>query len=426
VNARSLVEAVSGPRRYRCFLILATMVLALAVAAPPPAAGYEPSEPQPCPPPGSAPQPGVDYRAADPAAPNPLAAMRWFVDWTEPAFRQWAHYAQSGKPREAALLAKIASVPRFKWYGVWSAANPYDEQFYALNKSLIPAIWRAQCCSFNWFTGRDDCPDQPSVPLMVVMRHQGKVCDGHYTAGGEAEDERTRRWYDVFAHTVFPFRTVIVFEPDALGTLECLAPSRRAARLRLLRYGAHLLSSLPNATIYLDAGASDWESASRTARQLRYIGIDKVRGFALNTTHYDWTSASIRHGLKISRLTGGKPFIVSTAFNGRGPVHIKAKVRRRWRRLNVWCHPQQRGLGPLPTTVTGNPKVDAFMWIGRPGYSAGSCNGGPLPIGAWWPRRALMLSKYATQWRGPPPGTHQGLFRRYSPRRLGFCGLRCT
>jgi endoglucanase len=196
-----------------------------------------------------------------------------------------------------------------------------------------------------------------------------------------------------------------------------------------MRYGIDVLSKLPNATIYIEAGASDWESAKRTAKQLRYVGISKVRGFMLNVTHYDWTAANIEHGLDISRRVGGKPFIISTSFNGRGPVHIRHWIdrsRHLWRRLNVWCHPLMRGTGPTPTTATAHPKVDAYMWIGRPGYSGGGCNGGPLPVGTWWPERALMFSSYATDWLRPPHGTVNGHLRRYSPRQLGYCGARCT
>ena len=137
-------------------------------------------------------------------------------------------------------------------------------------------------------------------------------------------------------------RVVIAFEPDSLGTIDCLARSRRDDRLRLLAHGVDVLSKNPNATIYIEAGASDWESARRTAKQLRAVGVSKVRGFMLNATHYDWTAANIQHGLEISRLTGGKHFIVNTAENGRGPVHYKANNGRR---ITVWCNPGRRGLG---------------------------------------------------------------------------------
>jgi len=47
----------------------------------------------------------------------------------------------------------------------------------------------------------------------------------------------------------------------------------------------------------------------------------------LNVTHFDWTRNNIRPGLKISRLTGGKHFIISTAFNGHGAAALPALLR---------------------------------------------------------------------------------------------------
>ena len=127
----------------------------------------------------------------------------------------------------------------------------------------------------------------------------------------------------------------------------------------------------------------------------------------LNVTHYDWTANNIRYGLDISRRVGGKHFMISTSFNGRGPVRYKRWLNRRnniWRIANVWCHPLKRGLGIPPTTDTHSAKVDGYFWIGRPGYSGGKCNGGPLPIGSWWPERALMFAKNSTTWLRPPRG----------------------
>ena len=338
--------------------------------------------------------PGVDPRGAAPGSPNPLAGLRFFVDPTEPAYLSYARYARTGRVGEARLMWKVAGQPRFRWFGRWTRPNMEQKvrDYLGCAAALQPG----------------------TVPLLTVMRHQGKGCNRHYTAGGAAEDAATRHWYDRFAHAVGNARIVIAFEPDSLGTLDCLARHRRRARLNTLRYGVDVLSRLPNATIYLEAGASDWEPARRTARQLRYIGIHKVRGFMLNVTHYDWTARNVAHGRRISRRVGGKPFIVSTGTNGRGPIHFK----RGWTRINVWCHPLKRGLGPTPR-VNPTAKVDAYMWIARAGYSSGSCNGGPLPVGTWWPERALMYAKYATEWTRPPRGTRNGHFRRYSLRQLG-------
>jgi endoglucanase len=323
--------------------------------------------------------PAVDPRGARRGSPNPLRGLTLSVDPTEPAWQKWESYDRAGSDHDAALMWKVAATPRFRWFGRWTRPR--------MGRKVREYLRCVQAV-------------QPgSVPLMTVMRHQGKKCGGGYDGGGRREDARTRRWYRRFARAVGRARVVIAYEPDSLGTIDCLRGSRRRARLRLLAYGVRVLSRLPNATIYLEAGASDWEPARRTARQLRAIGIRRVRGFMLNVTHYDWTSRNIRHGRRISRLVGGKPFIVSTAFNGRGPIHRRTASGRR---VNVWCHPPRRGLGPAPTTETGYRKVDAFMWIGRPGYSAGACNGGPLPVGSFWPERALMLARYATGWVSPP------------------------
>lgn len=95
--------------------------------------------------------------------------------------------------------------------------------------------------------------------------------------GGEAEDERTRRWYRELAGVIGATPTVITFEPDSLGTVDCHARHRRDDRLRLLRYGVKQLTQLPNITLYIEAGASDWEPARRMARKLRRVGIGMAR-----------------------------------------------------------------------------------------------------------------------------------------------------
>jgi endoglucanase len=344
--------------------LLATFALALIFAAPVAAA---------------------DPRGVDPAAPNPLAGERWFVDHDQPSWRAWRFYRARGMRGKEALMWTIAREPKFRWFGRFNRPA---------RKAVRDYIERARSVG--------------QVPLLATLRHQGRQCNSRYQGGGPREDARTRAWFRAFASAIGRSRVVIAFEPDSVGTVKCLARSRRKARLRLLRYGVDHLSKLPNATIYLEATASDWVPAHRVAKALRIIGIHKVRGFMLNATHYDWTGRNIGYGLDVSRRVGGKPFIISTHFNGRGPVHYRRRVGRRSLRINVHCHPRHRGLGIPPTTATAHPKVDAYMWVGRPGYSGGSCNGGPLPVGTWWPARALSLARNATTLLGPPPRTRYG------------------
>ena len=333
----------------------------------------------------------ADARGASPSDPNPLAGLTFYNDPQSPSMQAWRHLQRSGQHAKADLVWKIAREPKALWLGRFTRPN-----FAVKIRRLI-----------------DPARSLGQVPIFTVLRAQATGCSPSYQGGGPAEDRRTMDWYDDLARVIGDDRVVIAFEPDSLGTIDCLARSRRDDRIRVLRHGVDALAKLPNATVYLEAGASDWEAAARTANQLRAIGIRKVRGFMLNVTHYDWTGANVQHGLEISRLTGGKHFIINTAENGRGGVHYKRWIDRSrhiWRRITVWCNPGLRGLGPAPTTATSHPdKVDAYLWINRPGY-AQSCQNRPI---AWFMPRALTLARYSTDWERPPPGTRFGHFKNY-------------
>ncbi len=322
---------------------------------------------------------------------NPLEGAELFVDRESPAWLQWQRFQRTGETKKADLIWRIAREPRALWLGRFTRPN------FAVKVNRILDAARAD----------------GAVPVLTVLRAQATQCSPSYDGGGPAEDAATRGWYDDLARVIGDQRVVIAFEPDSLGTIDCLARSRRDDRLRLLRYGVEALAKLPNATVYLEAGASDWEPARRTAKQLRAIGIAKVRGFMLNVTHYDWTAENIKHGLQISRKTGGKHFVINTAENGRGPVNY---YRANGRRVTIWCNPGLRGLGPPPTTDTAHPKVDAYLWLNRPGY-AQSCQGRPI---AWFLPRALSYARLATDWLRPPKGTRFGHKKRYPLSTFGI------
>jgi len=349
--------------------------------------------------------PATDAQAADPAAPNPLATQPWFVDEENHAWLQWKAAARQGREGDAFVNQTIAIQPKFRWFGRSTRPNP--------TMKIRDYIERAEA--------------KGQIPLMATLRHHGTSCGPTYDGGGQAEDERFKAWYRMLADAVGNHRVVIAYEPDSLGTLDCLKKSRRKTRVATLRYGIDILSKLPNATVYIEAGASDWESERRTASLLRQVGIAKVRGFFLNSTHYDWTANNIRYGREVSRRTGGKHFIINTSGNGRGPVHYQqwksasAKARRKgWHRVNIWCNAKMRGLGIAPTTKTHDPLVDAYMWINRPGVSSGTCNGGKKKenVGAWTQPRANMWVKYRTDWILPPTGTRHGHFSKPSILKL--------
>jgi endoglucanase len=71
--------------------------------------------------------------------------------------------------------------------------------------------------------------------------------------------------------------------------------------------------------------------------------------------------------------------VIDTSRNGNGPG-------------DDWCNPGGRAAGQRPTTDTGDPLVDAFLWIKRAGESDGPCNGGPA-AGTFWPQYAVGLMR---------------------------------
>jgi hypothetical protein len=230
-----------------------------------------------------------------PNDPNPLIGQVWWdqqTKWND-TWNGYRSLLRRGRTADANKVLRLAETPQFKWFGMW---------------------------------------EQPVI---------GKLRGMFETAG------------DQVARGIGDNEVVIAFEPDSLGLVDCLIPSRRQARYRTLGYGVRELSKLPNATVYIEAGASDWMTPGEAARKLKAVGVSRVRGFMLNATHMTTNAANIRHGLKISRLVGGKHFIVNTSHNGNGPLYRAGHT--------IWCNPPNAAAGTLPTTETGNGKVDAFL-----------------------------------------------------------------
>lgn len=115
-------------------------------------------------------------------------------------------------------------------------------------------------------------------------------------------------------------------------------------------------------------------------------GAGGADGFALNVAGFVSTEANLAYGERVAARLGGAHFVLDTSRNG-------GSVAR-----GEWCNPPGARLGLEPTTHTGHPLADAFLWIKRPGESDGTCNGGP-PRGQWWTESAVRLAGGSQ----PPP-----------------------
>jgi endoglucanase len=291
---------------------------------------------------------------------NPFAGARLFVDPDSNAARQVIEW-QATRPEDARMMEKVASTSQADWF-TGDSGKSFRQSVAARTRQIVRA---------------------GGLPVYVLYNIPRRDC-GAYSAGGAKNAAAYRRWIDAFAATIGKRKVAVVLEPDALPGLDCLSKSGRASRYALIRYAVTRLARNPRAALYLDAGNSDWQPTSVIAKRLREAGVARARGFSLNVSNFQTTATSVAYGKRLSRLVGGKHFVVDTSRNGLGP----------WNGPEYWCNPPGRALGVRPTARPASSLADAYLWIKLPGESDGSCKGGPA-AGRWWPEYALGLAERA-------------------------------
>jgi len=270
---------------------------------------------------------------------------------------------QASSPEDAALAKKITAQPAAEWF-----SYPYESIGAEVDRYVSAAAQAG------------------ALPVLVPYHLPNRDC-GLYSRGGAEDPQAYRDWAAAFAEAIGERPAVVVVEPDSLPQLDtCLSEPDQAQRLELTRSFAEALSALPSTVVYLDAGHSSWVPANVMAERLLAAGMAEVRGFSLNVSNYQRDADLLRYGHDlIARLGLETHFVIDSSRNGNGPA-VGAES---------WCNPTGRALGRAPTADTGDPELDAYLWVKRPGESDGQCLGGPAP-GLWFPERAFELARNAT------------------------------
>lgn len=301
--------------------------------------------------------PSLAIAAGGPDPVNPIARARFYVQPETHAARQAAAWRRA-RPQDAALMEHIARQSQAVWFGEWNRDVRADVD------GLVGAA-----------------AAQGAVPVLVAYNIPQRDC-GQYSAGGARGADNYRRWIRAFAAGIRNRAAVVILEPDATMVTDCLRPAAREERFRLLGEAVDALKAA-GATVYLDGGSATYGRPEEMAARLRASGIARADGFALNVSNFIATPRVIAAGEQLSRLLGGKHFVIDTSRNGVGTASG-----------HDWCNARDQALGAAPTTRTGHARVDAFLWIKHPGESDGTCNGGPQ-AGGWWADYALNLARRA-------------------------------
>ncbi|GFM17780.1 MULTISPECIES: glycoside hydrolase family 6 protein [Mycobacteriaceae] len=283
---------------------------------------------------------------------NPLAGMPFYVNPQSKGMR-----AAQGNPDP--LLAAVVNTPTAYWMD--HISTPAVDAKY---------IATAQAAG--------------TMPILALYGIPNRDC-GSYAAGGFGSAGAYRAWIDGVAAAIGTGPAAVILEPDALAMIDCLSPGQQQERLELIGYAVDTLTRNPATAVYVDAGHSRWVPADVMAGRLNQVGVQKARGFSLNTANFFTTEESMGYGQAISGMTNGAHYVIDTSRNGAGPVEGDDLY---------WCNPSGRALGVAPTTATGNPTVDAFLWVKRPGESDGSCRGAPS-AGTFVSQYAIDLARNA-------------------------------
>ncbi|MCU1446970.1 MAG: putative cellobiohydrolase [Cryobacterium sp.] len=296
--------------------------------------------------------------SVNPAAdPNPLTGLSFYSNPKSTAAIAAAAAAETDPDSaEAATLAKIAEQPAAIWL--------LPEKFPLETVQADVAKFAAAAATAG------------EEPVFVIYGIPDRDCGNHSTGGLSETDYPI--WVSAIAAALTTSPAVVILEPDALAlATEC---GNVPQRVEQIQQGVATFASTI-ATVYLDAGHSDWVDAATMADLLNRAGVQQVRGFATNVSNYNSNAAEQKFGEAVSALTNDAHFIVDTSRNGKGTN-------------GEWCNPTGRAIGVTPEVSTDEGLRDAYLWVKLPGESDGTCNNGPA-AGEWWNERALQLADAA-------------------------------
>ncbi|MDA0636862.1 glycoside hydrolase family 6 protein [Nonomuraea sp. MCN248] len=266
--------------------------------------------------------------------------------------------ANPSDSRAAVIRDRIAAVPQGRWFATYNPSTV---------RSQVDAYVRAAATAGK-------------IPIMAVYAMPNRDCGGP-SAGGAPDHTAYRAWIDQIAAGLGGRPATIVLEPDALAIMtNCMNSSEQAQVQASMAYaGQRFKATSSQVKVYYDIGHDAWLSASEAANRLRGANVStSADGIAVNTSNYRSTPGLVSYAKSVLAAVGDSRLraVIDTSRNGNGPSGSE------------WCDPAGRATGTWSTTETGDPMIDAFLWVKPPGEADGCI----ASAGQFVPQRAYDLA----------------------------------
>jgi endoglucanase len=303
-----------------------------------------------------------------------------YVDPDSDAAHQVDKWEAEGRAEDALRMSKVANQPMPVWESLPTGQVGAEVSAY---------VGRATAAGAR--------------PFLVAYNIPQRGCTDR-AKGGAKDAHDYRAWIRELNAGLGGHEATIVLEPDAVAQqVSGCSQSSEEERYGLLADAVKVLKSSRSVKVYIDAGNPGFGSdTDALADALKRSGIASADGFSLNVASFYPTDNVVEFGKELSEKVGNAHFIVDTGRNGNGEVDGDQIDG-----ADASCNPPGRALGQEPTTNTGDPVIDGFLWIKRVGESDGPCRPGEPPAGQWWPEYALSLVPETDD--GPATGDDEGV-----------------
>jgi endoglucanase len=364
------------------------------------------------------------------------------------AIEQISTLISSGDKTNADLIAQMIDTPQSVWF---EGGTPHKVQQDVKNtvkraagKGTVPVLV-AYNIPFR------DCAQFSAGGATTVEEYMAWI-DGFADGIG---DEAAVVILEPDGLGIIPWYTTFEGQLEWCQPGEANPETAAAERFEMLNYAVDALKAQPNVSVYLDGTHSAWLNVGDISDRLSKAGVDRADGFYLNVSNYQFTANLVQYGTWISsclslsdfygcanqywnggpegtkiadllgpwtgvalsnygewsddtdvpelntsginaRYAGTQPtthFVIDTSRNGVGPWAPPA-----YPDPQDWCNPPERGLGLTPTADTGNPLLDAYLWVKIPGESDGECTRGLGPAGETVDPEWNLIDPAAGQW----------------------------